>query len=152
MNVSPRLRALSLALGCLLFTASIALAIDVDVRALNSVDISAFATCSWSEGRPAPDHQVEQEIRRSVEEQLGRAGYSIVPENGDCQLTSHAVGDANFPVGVLMIEIREVSTDRVAWRGEANGLVEGSSKQRMKLVRKIVKRMFKHFPESGAAS
>lgn len=148
MNAAHRLLALSLVFSCTLFTVPAAFAVEVHVRALNSVDITAFRTCSWGEGRPAPDHQVELEIRRNVEEQLGRAGYSIVPDNGDCRLTSHAVGDANFPVGVLMIEMHETSTGRIAWRGEANGLVEGTTKQRMKLVRKIVKRMFKHFPEA----
>jgi len=150
MNSSRRTRRPLLLLGFSLLATSTAFAAEVYVRALNSIDITSFEACSWGEGRPAPDHQVETEIRRTVEERLGGTGYAVVSEGGDCRITSHAVGDANFPVGVLMIEIHEVSTGRIAWRGEASGLVEGTTKQRMKRVRKVVQQMFKHFPKSAS--
>lgn len=139
-----------LVLGLGLVFAAVSGAVEVHVRSLNSIDISAFRSCSWREGRPAPDHQVEQAIREAVEEKLQGAGYSVVDDGGDCLIASHAVGDANFPVGVLMVEIHEATSGQIAWRGEANGLVEGSPKERMKLARKVIKRMFKHFPRSAA--
>jgi hypothetical protein len=119
-------------------------------RFMNGIDISAFRECSWQEGRPAENHQVEQEVRTAVEAQLRRLGYSVTPDGADCWLRSHAIRDQAFPVGMLLIEIYEAPSETIAFRGEATGLVNRTPKEILKDVRKSIKKMFKYFPRSAA--
>ena len=121
-------------------------------RYLSGIDVSAFRECSWQEGRPAQNHQIEQEIRTAVEAELKRLGYAVVTGDGaDCWLRSHAIRDQAFPVGMLLIEIYKAPEAQIAFRGEATGLVNRTPKQITRDVRKSVKKMFKYYPRAAPA-
>ena len=69
----------AVALLALVATASAPARAEVLARFLSGIDVSAFAECSWQEGRPAENHQIEEVIRTAVESELTRLGYSVTP-------------------------------------------------------------------------
>lgn len=139
----------SVVLLALAMTAVTPAAGEVLARFLNGIDVSAFRECSWQEGRPAENHQIEQEIRTVVEAELKRLGYSVTEEGGDCWIRSHAIRDRNFPVGMLLIEIYQAPSEEIAFRGDATGLVNRTPKEMSKDVRKAIKKMFKYYPKAA---
>jgi len=120
----------------------------ITTRFFNSIDIGGFEACSWAEGKPAPNLEMETVVRSQVEESLEAKGYEIAFETADCTVATQAIRKGDFPIGMLVIEVSEKSTGRLAWRGEAAGLVNYEAKQLKKRVRKAVKEMFKDFPKA----
>jgi len=121
---------------------------EIEVSFHNSVDIASFHACSWGEGRPAPNLQVEETIHAQVEAQLVSKGYELVTTPADCLVTTQAVRDRHFPVGMLVIDIHDRASGDLAWRSIATGLVKSEAKQLQKLANKTIKKMFKQFPEA----
>ena len=119
----------------------------ISTRFFNSVDIAGFDSCAWGEGQPAANREVEAVIRDQVESLLEARGFEVVAAPADCRVTSRAIREGNFPIGMLVIEVHEQKTGTLAWRGEATGLINFKPKQAKKKVRKIVKTMLKNFPK-----
>jgi hypothetical protein len=112
------------------------------------VDFGHFETYSWKPGAPAPNFQVEQSIHQAVDKQLAARGLRKVEADADCHVVTRAAKDRLFPVGVLFVEIFEGGTDRVVWRGMATGTVTSEKiEKRRKVAVRVVKKMFKQFPD-----
>jgi hypothetical protein len=121
---------------------------EIETAFHNSVDIAGFRTCSWVDGRPAPNRQVEEVILTQVESELLRLGYAVGGDSGDCTLRSEAIRDGYFPVGMLIISVFDSATGDLAWQSTASGMVKSEPKQIQKLAKKTVKKMFERFPEA----
>ena len=121
---------------------------EVSTRFFNSVDIASWTSCSWGPGRAAPNREVEMALRAQIEASLERKGYAMTTGDADCTVRSSAIREGNFPIGMLVVEVHDRVSNLRAWRGEATGLVNYDTKQLKKKARKIVKEMFKDFPES----
>ena len=143
----------TLAGGSLLVLAAVttALAGPPEVKATfhNSIDIASFRGCSWKEGKPASNRQVEETIRSEVRSRLEKKGYGTLVTEADCWVATEAIGDEYFPLASLVVEVYDRSTGDLAWRGRARGLVDTSDlKAARKFVRKTIKRMFEQFPKA----
>jgi hypothetical protein len=121
--------------------------LNVESRFYNSIDIAAFATCSWLEGEPAQSFQAENEIRSSIQKELEKKGFAMAKENGDCRLRTRAIREQAFPVGVLIVEMYDGPSGKMAWRGEASGLVNYGPKKIPKVIRRTIKALFKPLPK-----
>ena len=112
------------------------------------VDFGHFETYTWKPGAPAPNFEVERTIHRTVEKQLTAKGLRKVEDGADCHVKTRAGKDRLFPVGVLFVEAFEAGTERLVWRGMATGTVTSDKiKKRQKIAVKVVKQMFKQFPD-----
>ena len=131
-----------------LLAVSPATAMFVDVQFIGGVDIAAFRTWSWGQGSPLPHHEVEQAARATIEELMTAKGYTRVDRGADCLLTVHAEADEWFDGGLFKIEAVDAGTGKVVWRGKAEGAVNvQSTAKRQKLAQRVVKKMFKKFPQ-----
>ena len=123
-------------------------AMFVDVQFIGGVDISAFETWNWTEGSPLPNQEVERAARATVEEQMAAKGYTRVDGTADCYIAIHAEADEWFDGGLLKIEALDGKTRKTVWRGKAEGAVNVKSiAQRQKLAQRVIKKMFKKFPD-----
>lgn len=133
---------------CVVLLAAPAIAMFVDVQFIGGVDIAAFETWNWGEGTPLPNQEVERAARVTVEELMTAKGYVKVDGEANCYLTIHAQADEWFDGGLLKIEALDGRTGKQVWRGKAEGAVNvQSTAKRQKLAQRVVKKMFKKFPE-----
>jgi hypothetical protein len=115
------------------------------------VDFGHFEAYAWKPGAPAPNFQVERAIHQTVEERLAARGLRKVDRDADCHVITRAAKHRHFPVGVLFVELLEAGTDRLVWRGMATGTVTSEKiKKRQKVAVRVVKKMFKQFPDLGS--
>jgi len=128
-----------------------AAAMFVDVQFIGGVDIAAFQTWNWGEGSPSPSQGVERAARATVGEQMALKGYTKVEGEADCYIALHAKADEWFDGGLFKIEAVDAKTGKTVWRGKAEGAVNvQSTAKRQKLVQRVVKKMFKKFPDKRA--
>jgi hypothetical protein len=113
---------------------------------LGSFDVTTFRSCTWAEGQPAANFQMEKVIRQSVEKQLEAKGLELVKGGSDCRVRTRVIRERSFPVGVMIVEILENTSGQVVWRGEASGLTEYPLKKLEKIIVKSIKKMFKEYP------
>jgi hypothetical protein len=137
---------LILGLAAVLPGASAGASFTVRSESLGSFDLSGFTSCSWAEGQPAANFQIETLIRRSVEEQFEAKGLTLVEDGSACRVRTRVIRARSFQIGVLIVEILETESGQVVWRGEASGLTEYPLKKIEKMIVKSVKKMFKEFP------
>jgi len=127
-------------------TPVLARAEQVTVDYFGSVDFSQLRTWSWGEGAPARRHEFEQLIRSEVERRLSGKGYQrIEGESADFRVVSRVL--TTPPLGVLRIEV--VVDGGLAFLGVASGLDQGKVSKNEKLVRRLIKQMFKGFPKGA---
>ena len=121
--------------------------VHVDVTFHGTIDLGACRSYQWIEGTPSEDYLVERSVHDSVDRELSEKGRTMVDEQADCFVVSHAVRDAKFPAGLLKVEVGLRESGELAWRGMASGTVpDGKSGTVQKVVRKAVKKMFEQFP------
>ena len=124
----------------------VARAEQVTVDYFGSVDFSQLRTWSWAEGAPARRHEFEQLIRSEVEGRLVRKGYQRIDgESADFRVVSHV--STTPPLAVLRIEV--VVDGELAFLAVASGLDQGKVSKNQKLVRRLIKQMFKEFPKGA---
>jgi hypothetical protein len=113
---------------------------------------------------------------RAVDSELSAKGWTRVPGGGDASITAYGstrsqktletwytgfgggwrwrgFGDGlatttveNTPVGTLMVDIFDSSTQKLIWRGIASDTLSGKPEKDEKKMDKAVAEMFKKFP------
>jgi len=112
------------------------------------IDFGHFETYAWRPGAPAPNFEVERTIHQTVEKQFAAKGLRKDDGDVDCYVITRAAKDRLFPVGVLFVEVFEAGAQRLVWRGMATGTVTSDKiKKRQKIATRVVKKMFKQFPD-----
>lgn len=138
---------LILGLAAALFASVAVASPTVRSESLGSFDLSSFTSCSWAEGQPAANFQMETVIRQSVARQLENKGLELLEDGApECRVRTRVIRARSFPVGVLIVEILEAESGQMVWRGEASGLTNYPLKKIEKIIVKSVKKMFKEFP------
>jgi preprotein translocase subunit SecF len=125
-----------------------ATAMFIDVQFVGGADIAGYSTWSFGEGTPMPNQEVERATRETIEKEMTAKGYMKVDGKADCRIAIHTKKDEWFDGGLFMIEVLDGDTDKVIWRGKAEGAVNvQSTGKRQKLAQRTVKKMFKKFPD-----
>jgi hypothetical protein len=141
----------------------------------HSVDFSRYHTYSWGHVY-CPDPLFEQRVRNAVDQELQHKGWQQVPVGGDVTVTAVAAkkhqpeyttfytglgphwrwrgwgtGMATttveeVPIGTLIIDIYDSSTEDLVWRGEARDQLSDKPEKDAKKLEKAVAKMFDKFP------
>ena len=172
MNISRRVF-VTLALACLLSIQALAQKVETDYD--HSVNFSQYHTYSWGHVH-ADDPLFEPRIRQAVDRELQSKGWQLAPAGGDATLTAVAVrknqdeyttfynglgggwrwhgwGDGmattmveKVPVGTLIVDIYDTSTEQLIWRGLAQDQLSDKPDKNTKKLEKAVEKMFAKFP------
>jgi hypothetical protein len=140
-----------------------------------AVDFANYKTYSWIKVR-VEDPLWEDRVMNAVDSQLTAKGWTKVPTGGDAAVAAYGsthsqktlqtwytgfgggwhwrgFGDGmatttveNTPVGTLMVDIFDSSTEKLIWRGIANDTLSGKPEKDEKKLDKAVAEMFKKFP------
>ncbi len=158
----------ALAIACTLSVASLAAAQTVNVDYDRDVDFAKFKTYAWVQGQPAPNPLVDKRIRNAVDAQLQAKGWVRNPSAPDAVVVYYAAVDAqrelegtgggprwtNFGTlrvdliltGQLVVDVYDVSTQELVWRGSASDTVTDSTEKNEKRMNEAVAKLFKQFP------
>lgn len=141
----------------------------------HSADFSRYKTYSWIKVS-VQDPLWEDRVTQAVDSQLAAKGWTKVPGGGDAAVAAYGstktektlqtwytgfgggwrwrgfddgLATTNVertPVGTLMVDIFDSSTDRLIWRGVASDTLTGKADKDEKKMDKAVTEMFKKFP------
>jgi hypothetical protein len=143
---------------------------DFDTKA----DFSRLKTYTWGKGTPAPNPLMEERIRSGVEQQLAAKGFTK-SDTPDVVVVSHVTGEEEldvhtygygygagwyyggmggmsttqvnkYTVGTLLIDMYELGTKQLVWRGTASDTVSDKPEKNAKKIAKGLEKMFKKYP------
>jgi hypothetical protein len=157
----------ALALGAVLASAAGALAavkVDYDKK----TDFSAYRTWSWRTGTPAPNPMADKRLREAIEGRLAASGMKKVDQGGDLEVVYHAAGENRIGVeklgykepdfqteakrvtyvrvGTVMLDLVDAKTQKVVWRGEAEGVANPAYTDVVAKIDAAVGELFAQFP------
>lgn len=148
--------------------ASAALASTVKYDFDRTMDFSKWRTVAWSAPEAALTTLPERRIQRALEDGFKAKGYTLVatPAQADFVIAYHAgawrdvqvdnrfygpgfgrqVRVDRIPMGVLVVDVFERSTGKLAWRGSVTDALADNPEQAEKKTAKAVARLLKSFP------
>lgn len=161
-------------LGVLLVIGGAALALaKVSVDYDRDFDFSGYETWSFKEGTPANDI-VQARLEGIIEAELSAKGLRRVESGGDFLVVTHAetsteqqvdvwdtgaygyrrrgwyggtsVNVRDIDIGTIVVDIVDVTTNELVWRGVGTGTLAGKPDKNEKKMQKGAKKMFKNFP------
>jgi hypothetical protein len=158
----------------LLLCSTAALAQDVKYNYMPGTDFSKYHTYAWtpSPGNIHPDQIVDQEIKQAIDSQLAAKGLTKVTSNPDLyvdyqiavqqqrQWNGWGMGgglrfggmasatSSTINIGTLVVDIYDVATKTLIWRGDATRTIDESSNQQKNIEKldKGVAKMMKNYP------
>ncbi len=133
-----------------LLAAGSAAALTVEVKYYGSLDFSPLRTYAWQKGTPAANHEIEKEIRATVDAHFAAGGWQRSDGAADLYVRTHAGKNPTFLYVALVVEVYEASMGQLVWRGQATDVQPEKARKAKSIVRKVVKKMFKSFPEVKA--
>jgi hypothetical protein len=141
----------------------------------HAVDFGHYKTYSWITVK-VEDPLWEDRVMSAIDSQLAAKGWTKMPTGGDAAVAAYGSthnhktlqtwytgfgggwrwrgfddGMAtttveNTPVGTLMVDIFDSSTEKLIWRGIASDTLSGKPEKDEKKMEKAVSEMFKKFP------
>ena len=165
---------LTVALAVVFFSIP-ALAQKVETDYDHSANFTQYHTYSWGRVH-ATDPLFEPRIRDAVDRDLQARGWQQVPSGGDATITAvlvkkdkaeyttfydglgggwrwHGWGTGmatttveNIPVGTLVVDIYDTSSQHLVWRGLAHDQLSDKPEKDTKKLEKAVDKMFEKFP------
>ena len=139
-------------------------------------EFARYRTYSWSEGVSARDPSMESQIQAAVDfelpfkglEKVERASspdlyvstYVSVEEEQRVDSWGYEVesagpagshfGALTLPVGTLVVDLVDVRSNKLVWRGQASKAVDRQVSA--EALRKVVREIFRRYPRKGRAS
>jgi hypothetical protein len=163
-------------LTALIFLGLAAFAQDVQFDYDRSANFNAYNTYQWIDRRPVPpgDQLLDQDIKRSVDEQLAGKGLRRVESGGDLQVTYQGAisqekefdyistgpgfgpgwrGDgrvttSTIDVGKLVVELFDPAAGQLVWRAAASKTLNISKDpdKNYRNLEKTMTKLFKNYP------
>lgn len=138
-----------------------------------TVDFSRYKTYAWIKGTEALNPLVEDRIRNAIEGQLAAKGLTKTTSSADLAVATHAststekqidvnsfgygygwggwggggstsVNVYDIHIGTLLVDLVDVSSNKLVWRGIANATVDKTVSQ--ELVNDAAAKMFAKYP------
>ena len=166
MRFSKLVVAVVLILGCSLATAGIKVKAEKDPEA----DFSAYKTYAWEKGLNAAYENIQYVIVKNVDRELAQVELAKVDkEDADLYAVSYALGEQLMGTlggfyrqpdwawgiitvenrlitkGTLVIDLVDVTDNKVVWRGVAQGNV-ANTEQAVRIIEQVTKKMFRKYP------
>lgn len=159
--------------AALLFCSALGLAQDVKYNSMPGTDFSKYHTYAWtpSPGNIHPNQIVDQEIKQAVDTQLAQKGLTKASGNPDLYVDYQiavdqerqwngwgggglrfggmgSVTSSTINIGTLIIDLYDVTTKTLVWRGDATNTVSQSSNQQKNIekLNKGVEKLMKNYP------
>jgi uncharacterized protein DUF4136 len=163
----------ALPIVCVCLLPSLARAQKVNVDFDKSVDFAKFKTYAWQEGQSAANPLVHKRIVNAIEGQLTAKGWTKVEESPSAVVIYYAAideqrqlnawgsgprwtgGTANVEtilVGQMVLDIYDVATRQLVWRGFASDTASDKADKNEKKINEAVAKLFKQFPPSPSKS
>ncbi len=146
--------------------------VSIEVNFDPEVDFSQFKTYAWKEGAPANKPEVEQWVRKAVNEKLRANGWKRIDTGADVEIASYVVGlyrseawgtyfndsygyggwmqvdPRTLAQGAWMVEMTDVSSQEKCWRGIAKGATSDGANwhKAQKKIPRIADKLFADFP------
>ena len=157
-------------LAALSLLLAVPLLAGVSVEHDTEVDFSRYTTYSWGEGTPARRPDVQDLIVAAVDRELAAHGLMKVDGGGALNVLTHALVDKHtldkladptyfkfwsgvnivdprtLKEGSLVVDLQEVDSERIIWRGLATATVDKTFKKLGRKIDKVVAKMFRDFP------
>ncbi len=140
----------------------------------HNVSFSNYKTYSWAKV-DTPNPLWNDRVKEAVDKALAAKGWKEVPAGADVSIvavgTTHekptlytfyngfdgwlwgGFGDTvatttveNYRVGTLIIDMFDSNTKKLIWRGSASDILSDKPEKNEKKLKKIVHKMFEHFP------
>ena len=165
------MRHLTRAASVLLACASVApLSAAMQAETSNRIGSIRYKTFTFEEGTPALRPAAQERIHAAVERELKAKGVRRVFGETELHVATHVIVDRHamadldradyweywigvssvdaFDVrgGTLVVDLVDAAQQRTVWRGVASVSVKGSVDKNLKLIDKMVKRLFAEFP------
>jgi hypothetical protein len=130
-----------------------------------------YETFDFHEGTSARRAAAQQRIESSIEGELRAKGLLRVAGEAELRVVTHVLVDRHtieklderdyfeywtgvdavdafdLRAGTLVVDLIDAEQQRVVWRGVASSEVKGGSEKALRLIDKIVRKLFKRFPE-----
>lgn len=135
-----------------------------------SIDFSAYRSYAWREGTRARRPEAQKLIVEAVERDLLRKGLTLVEQDPDFYVATHALVERHTPKeladptywdfvtgitnidafavkgGTLVVDVIDASTNDRVWRGVASESVKGKPGKEFKKIDSVVRSILKRFP------
>jgi hypothetical protein len=171
MNTQRKILA---SVGIMLLAATASFAQQVKTDYDRSADFSQYKTYSWEKVQ-TQDPLLVDRIKEAVNAALAAKGWMQVPSGGNVAIVAIEMtknqqtldtfyngfgggwrwgggfGDATttvdkYKVGTLVVDLFDVNTRKVVWRGSASDALSNKSDKNTRELDKGVQKMFAHFP------
>ena len=141
-----------------------AVKVDYDKK----TDFAQYKTWSWRAGTPAPNAMADKRLREAIDARLAAAGLKRVENGGDREVVYHAAGENRIGVeklgykepdfqteakkvtyvrvGTVLLDMIDARTQKVVWRGEAEGVANPSYEDVVAKIDAAVGQLFAQFP------
>ena len=176
MRNTDRSRILIIPLRGILLAAAFLLTLSGLLQAAVSVEydrkaeFSRYTTYAWGEGTSARRRAIQDSIVTAVDRELQARSLKKVKEGAALRVFSHALidehsleqlsdptywkfwtgfGDVDaraLKVGTLVVDLQDIDSEKLVWRGLASGAVDEKVKKIAKRINRLVAKMFKDFP------
>lgn len=137
-----------------------------------NTEFAKYRTYAWSQGVSARDPAIESQIHAAVDFELPFKGltrvekasspdlyvatYASVEEERVVESWGHEAGTGSassrfdtltLPIGTLMVDLVDVRSGELVWRGRASKAVDGQVSE--EAMRKVVREIFRRYPQNG---
>jgi hypothetical protein len=166
-SVRIAIRALAVVLTLSATVVSLA---DIKVETRAGSGIIRYKSFAFAEGTPARRFDAQDRILAAVERELEARDFIRVFGEADAYVVTHVLVDRHsladldkenyfeywsgidsvdafdLRAGTLVVDIVDAAETRTLWRGVASAPVKGSAEKNLKMIDKIVKKLFREFP------
>lgn len=142
----------------------------VSVEFDREADFFRFTTYAWGEGTPARRPDVQELIVNAIDRELAAKGLKKVEKGAALNVLTHAlfeehtlkkladptyfkfwsgvniVDPSMLKTGTLVVDLQDVSSGSIVWRGLATGTINKTFKKIGRKIDKVVAKMFRDFP------
>ena len=143
---------------------------DIKVETSGGSGVVRFESFAFAEGTPARRLHAQDRILAAIERELKARDYIRVFGEADVYVVTHVLVDRHsladldkenyfeywsgidsvdafdLRAGTLVVDLVDAADDRTVWRGVASAPVKGSTDKNLKMIDKIVKKLFREFP------
>ena len=152
----------------LLLGSAVAVSAQVKVDFDKDADFTRYKTWSWRRGTPAPNPVADKRLREAIEARMAAGGLKRTEQGGDLEVVYHAAGENRIGVeklgykepdfqteakrvtyvrvGTVMLDMVDAKTQKVVWRGEAEGVANPSQSDVTAKIDAAVGQLFAKFP------
>jgi hypothetical protein len=133
-------------------------------------NFARYTTYTWGEGTPARRPDVQELIVNAIDRELAARGLRKVEKGAALNILTHAlfeehtlkkladptyfkfwsgvniVDPSMLTTGTLVVDLQDVSSEAIIWRGLATGMINKSFKKIGRKIDKVAAKMFRDFP------